>query len=108
MKKSKPIQTILSTGEFFFVAVFLVSCWHSDRALDKSGIGDPERFTYWDRYAGLGIRSFVLLWVVAVVLSLFIRRRKDFEPTKAYWISLILDVLLPPLVLALGWLVILI
>lgn len=108
MKKSNLIQIILSIGEFFFVGVFLLSCWNSDRALDKSGIGDPEKFTYWDRYAGLGIRSFVLLWIVAVVLWLFIKRRKDFESTRAYWRSLIPDVLLPPLVLVFGWLVILI
>jgi hypothetical protein len=108
MKKSKLIQLVLSAAEFSFVAVFLISVWQSDRALDKSGIGDPEKFTFWNRYAGLGVKYFVLLWVVAVVLSLFFRRRKDFQSVKSYWRSLIPDVLLPPLILILGWLVILI
>ncbi|UAC05013.1 hypothetical protein KVP06_04835 [Geobacter sulfurreducens] len=108
MKKSNLIQIILSAGEFFFVAVFLVSGWQSDRALDKSGIGDPEKFTYWNGYAGLSVKCFAVLWTVAVVLSLLFRRSKDFDSKKAYWRSLVPDVLLPPLVLVLGWLVILI
>jgi hypothetical protein len=108
MKKLNLIQIMLSATEFFFVAVFLVSCWQSDRALDKSGIGDPERFTYWNRYAGFSIKNFVLLWLIAVVLSLVFRRRKHCDSSKTYWKSLVPDVLLPPLVLVLGWLVILI
>lgn len=108
MKKSNILQIILSAAEFFFVAVFLVSGWQSDRALDKSGIGDPEKFTYWDRYAGLSIKYFALLWVAAVILALVFRRRKDFPSAKAYWKALIPDVLLPPFVLVLGWVIILI
>jgi len=108
MKKSKVIQIILSAAEFFFVTFFLVSCWQSDRALDKSGIGDPEKFTYWDRYAGLGIKCFVITWVAAVIFGLLFRRRKDFPSAKAYWRSLIPDVLLPPFTLVFGWLIILI
>lgn len=108
MKKSSVIQIIISAAEFFFVAVFLVSCWQSDRALDKSGIGDPEKFTYWDRYAGLSIKYFVLLWIVAVILALLFRRWKHFHSAKAYWKALLPDVLLPPFVLVLGWIIILI
>ena len=108
MKKSNVIQIIFSAAEFFFVTVFLVSCWQSDRTLDKSGIGDPEKFTYWDRYAGLSIKYFVLLWVAAVILSLMFRRRKHYPTAKAYWRALLPDVLLPPFVLVLGWIVILI
>lgn len=108
MKKSSVIQIIISAAEFFFVAVFLVSCWQSDRALDKSGIGDPEKFTYWDRYAGLSIKYFVLLWIVAVILALLFRRWKHFHSAKTYWKALLPDVLLPPFVLVLGWIIILI
>lgn len=90
------------------MAVFLVSGWQSDRALDKSGIGDPEKFIFWDRYAGFGIKYFLLLWVIAIILSLLFRRRKHFTSANAYWRSLIPDVILPPMVLILGWLVILI
>lgn|SRR6266581_727935 len=108
MKKLNQLKVIFSVAEFFFVAVFIVSGWQSDRALDKSGIGDPEKFTYWDRYAGLGIKCFVITWVAAVILALLFRRRKDFPSTKAYWRSLIPDVLLPPFTLVFGWLIILI
>jgi hypothetical protein len=108
MNKSNVIQIIFSAAEFFFVTVFLVSCWQSDRALDKSGIGDPEKFTYWNRYAGLSIKYFVLLWVAAVILSLVFRRRKHYPTAKAYWRALLPDVLLPPFVLVLGWIIILI
>lgn len=108
MKKSSVIQIILSAAEFFFVTVFLVSCWQSDRALDKSGIGDPEKFTYWDRYAGLSIKYFVLLWVAAVILAIVFRRWKHYPTAKAYWRALLPDVLLPPFILVLGWVIILI
>lgn len=104
MKKLNLLQILLSAAEFFFVAVFLVSVWQSDRALDKAGFGDPEKFFFWDRYAALGSKYFFLLWLLAVILSLFFGRRKHFISAKAYWISLIPDVLLPPLVLFLGWL----
>jgi hypothetical protein len=49
MKKLNGIRYILSAAEFFFVVGFLVSCWLSDRAMDKTGIGDLEKFTYWNR-----------------------------------------------------------
>jgi len=87
------------------VTVFLVSCWQSDRALDKSGIGDPEKFTYWDKYAGLSIKYIVLLWVTAVTLAHLIRRRKHFPFTKAYRKALLPDVFLPPFVLVIGWVI---
>jgi hypothetical protein len=108
MKKLNAVRYIFSAAEFFLVTVFLVSCWQSDRALDKSGIGDPEKFTYWDRYAGLSIECFALVWIVAVVLALVFRRRKHYSSTKAYWRTLLPDVLLPPFVLVLGWVIILI
>jgi len=108
MKKLSIVKYILSAAEFFCVAVFLVSGWQSDRALDKSGIGDPEKFTYWDRYAGISIKFFVLLWVVAITYALVLRRRKHYLSGKAYWRALLPDVLLPPFILVLGWLIILI
>lgn len=108
MKKSNILQIIFSAAEFLLVAVFLVSGWQSDRALDKSGIGDPEKFTYWDNYAGLSIKYFVLLWVAAVILALVFRPRKHFPSAREYWKALLPDVLLPPFVLILGWVIILI
>ena len=108
MKKTNILQIIFSAAEFFLVAVFLVSGWQSDRALDKSGIGDPEKFTYWDRYAGLSIKYFALLWVSAVILALVFKRRKHFATAEAYWKALLPDVLLPPFILILGWVIILI
>jgi len=108
MKKSIGVRYILSAAEFFFVAVFLVSCWQSDRALDKSGIGDPEKFTYWNNYAGLSIMCFALVWVTAVILALVFRRRKHYSSAKAYRQALLPDVLLPPFFLILGWIIILI
>lgn len=108
MKKSIGVRYIFSAAEFFFVAGFLVSCWLSDRAMDKAGIGDLEKFTYWNRYAGLSIMSFVLVWVTAVILALVFRRRKHFLSAKTYWQALLPDVLLPPFVLVLGWIIILI
>jgi len=42
MNRSIGVRHILSAAEFFFGAVFLISCWQSDRALDKAGIGDPK------------------------------------------------------------------
>ncbi len=108
MKKSNVVRYIFSAAEFFFVAVFLVSGWLSDRAMDKTGIGDLEKFTYWNRFAGLSIMSFALLWVTAVILALAFRHRKHYSSAQAYWQALLPDVLLPPLLLILGWVVILI
>jgi len=108
MKKSIVVRYIFSATELFLVTGFLVSCWLSDRAMDKTGIGDLEKFTYWNRYAGLSIMSFVLVWVTTVILALVFRRRKHYSSARAYWQALLPDVLLPPFILVLGWLIILI
>jgi hypothetical protein len=78
MKKSNIFQLIFSVSEFFFFAAFLVSVWQSDRALDKSGFGDIEKFAFWDKYAGLSIKLFFLLWTISIIFSLLFKRRKQF------------------------------
>jgi len=75
--------------------------------MDKAGVEELERFAVLDRYAGLSFSIFFLLWFVAVNLALLIRQRKNFPCTKTYWRSLIPDVLLPPSVLIMGWLLLL-
>jgi len=94
---------------------FFVSVWYSDRALDKSGIGDPERFTFWNQYAGWAFKIFLALWIAGVVHAIW---RRKIEAThnaavastfqKSTWRGPALHLLLPPVLLFVGWLLILI
>ncbi|QSV46272.1 hypothetical protein [Geobacter benzoatilyticus] len=85
---------------------FVVAAWKSDRALDKSGIGDPERFTFWNEIAGISFNVFIIAWLIGVSILLFnhFNSRKSHEP-KQLWQQSNRGVWLPPLLLFIGWLV---
>ncbi|WP_306535295.1 hypothetical protein, partial [Geobacter sp.] len=85
---------------------FVVAAWKSDRALDKSGIGDPERFTFWNEIAGISFNVFLIAWLISVSILLFnhFRSRKSHE-TQQLWQPSNRGLWLPPLLLFIGWLV---
>lgn len=101
LRRWKPV---LSAAELLFAAVSLVAAWQADRAMDKSAIGDLERFAFWNSIVGLSVMLFFLFWVAAVLLAVFARQRGEFASASRYWKDLVPDVLLPPVVLAAGWL----
>ena len=68
MKKGN-IQTGLIILEVISALVFFVAGWEADRALDKSGIVDPERFTYWNSISGDGIKVFLLSWIASIAVE---------------------------------------
>lgn len=72
--------------------------------MDKSGLGDLDRFAFWNSIVGLSVMLFFLAWVAAVLLAVLTRQRAEFPSAAKYWKQLIPDVLLPPVLLATGWL----
>lgn len=101
LRRWKPV---LSAAELLFAAVSLVAARQADRAMDKSGIGDLERFAFWNSVVGLSVMLFFLFWVAAVLLAVFAWQRGEFASASRYWKNLVPDVFLPPVVLAAGWL----
>ncbi|QXM08941.1 hypothetical protein KP002_18560 [Geomonas subterranea] len=95
----------LSVAELLCAATSLAAALQAERSMDKSGIGDLERFAFWNSVVALSVMLFFLFWVAAVLLALFTRQRGNFPSAARYWKDLIPDVLFPPLLLAAGWLV---
>lgn len=98
------LKPVLSGAQLLFAAASLFAVRQADQAMNKSGIGDLDRFAFWNSIVGLSVMLFFLFWVAAVLLAVFAGRRGDFTSTARYWKSLLPDVLLPPVALAAGWL----
>ncbi|HAW52406.1 MAG TPA: hypothetical protein DCX54_08795 [Flavobacteriales bacterium] len=96
----------LTAIELLFALSFFVSCWLSDRALDKSGIGDPERFTFWNNIAGILFYIFILTWIISIVILLIVRHKlRTKTNTENPWQPTTNHIWLPPLLLFVGWIV---
>ncbi|MCX5877343.1 MAG: hypothetical protein NT087_13830 [Deltaproteobacteria bacterium] len=87
-------------------ASFVISGWQGDRALDKSGIGDPEKFTFWNQIAGGSFYLFVVAWLSGIAMLLYFhvlaRKKTDAKPS---WQPSNRGLWVPPLLLSLGWLI---
>jgi glycosyltransferase involved in cell wall biosynthesis len=70
------LQIVLVLIQIISSLVFFVASWKADRALDKSGIGDIERFTYWNALAGNYIKLFFLAWVITLFIAIIIHVKK--------------------------------
>ena len=86
------------------IVVFTLALWQADRALDKSGIGDPEKFNYWNQICGISFYAFLCAWVFGVSILAFIRlrlrQRKMEVPT---WAQSNVGIWLPLALLSFGW-----
>ena len=87
-------------------ASFVISVWQGDRALDKSGIGDPEKFAFWNQIAGVSFYLFVAAWLssVAILLYFYVLAQKKLE-AKPSWQPSNRGLWVPPLLLFLGWVI---
>lgn len=95
------IQISLIVFQALAALVFFVAGWKADRALDKSGIGDPEIFSYWNAIATHGIRVFLLMWVAAIAIEIVAHVRNAGPTTKGIMQTrLPLYVAVPPLVVS--------
>lgn len=90
--------------EVISAIIFFVANWQADRALDKSGIGDPERFTYWNNIAGSCFKVFALAWVCVIVVEVGIHV-KDHGIKSMMKIRLPYYVTLSPLVASILWVI---
>ncbi|MBJ6750584.1 hypothetical protein [Geomonas anaerohicana] len=99
------LKLLLSAAELACAAMSLAAAWQADAAMDKSGLGDLERFALWNSIVGLSLMLFFLLWVSAVLVALFTRQREQYPGNAQYWKEMVPDVLCPPLLLGAGWLV---
>ncbi|MBU5613155.1 hypothetical protein [Geomonas azotofigens] len=98
------LKLLLSGAELLCAAVSLAAAWQAEAAMNKSGLGDLERFAFWNSIVGLTLMLFFLLWVAALLLALFTRQRQQYASTGRYWLDLVPDVLCPPVLLGAGWL----
>ncbi|GFO64609.1 hypothetical protein GMPD_25280 [Geomonas paludis] len=99
------LKLLLAAAQLACAATSLTAAWQADAAMDKSGLGDLERFAFWNSIVGLSLMLFFLLWVAALLLALFAWQRDPSAGAWQRWKDLIPDVLCPPVLLAAGWLV---
>lgn len=104
MTALRRLKLALCAAEIACAAFSLAAAWQAESAMDKSGLGDLDRFAFWNSIAGLSVMLFFLAWVAAVLLAVLTRQRGEFATAAQYWKQLIPDVLLPPVLLAAGWL----
>jgi hypothetical protein len=94
--------------QFITGIAFVVAGWKSDRALDKSGVGDPEIFDYWSRIAGVSFWLFMMLWITgSIIILLILRKERQESIIKLLSMNLInkssIGIWLPPILLFFGW-----
>lgn len=99
----RQLKLALCAGEIACAIASLAAARAADIAMDKTGLGDLERFAFWNSIVGLSVMLFFLLWVAAVLLAVFTRQREFFASRGKYWMNLVPDVILPPLVMVAGW-----
>lgn len=76
------------------VITFLWLSWYADKAMDKSGIGDPAKWESFNNLAGIVFYSFGFLWLSVVFIALL---AKSFRSTAAQC-----AISFPPIVLIFG------
>ena len=96
--------------QFIAGIIYVIGGWKADRALDKSGIGDPEIFNYWNHIAGLAFWIFVMSWVLGSAVILWqLRQEKGENIIKLFHLKLLnpsaLGIWLPPALLFVGWVI---
>lgn len=102
MKKS--IQISLIVVQSLAALIFFVAGWKADRALDKSGIGDPEIFSYWNAIATQSIRVFFLTWLASIATEIVAHVRKAGLTAKGLMKTrLPLYIAVPPVVVVVLW-----
>jgi hypothetical protein len=94
--------------QFIIGIAYVVAGWKADRALDKSGVGDPEIFDYWSHIAGISFWLFVLLWVAgSIIILLNLRHERQENIMKLLSMNLLnkysIGIWLPPVLLFVGW-----
>ncbi|QWV98481.1 hypothetical protein KP005_04120 [Geomonas nitrogeniifigens] len=104
MTTLRRLKLLLAAAELVCVAASLTAAWQAHASMEMSGLGDLDRFAFWNSIIALSLMLFFLLWVAAVLLALFARQREHFGSAARYWKHLVPDVLLPPVLLAAGWL----
>ncbi len=97
------LKLALCAGEMVCVVASLAAARAADIAMDQSGLGGLDRFAFWNSIVGLSVMLFFLLWVAAVLLAVFSRQREFYASKREYWMNLVPDVILPPLVMLAGW-----
>ena len=95
---------IILSLELAAIVIFTIAGWQADRALDKSGIGDPEKFSYWNNIAGISFYAFVGAWMAGVIILILIRRilRQNGRAIPP-WAKSNVGAWLPPMLLSLSW-----
>jgi hypothetical protein len=79
------------------IVTFLALAGAADRAMDKSGIGDPMRHAELSTYAGVSFYVAVAAWVACVVFSQL--APKPYRERALFWFGLMV-----PVAAFLGWL----
>ena len=103
---NKKIQIGLVTLQILAALIFFVANWQADRALDKSGIGDPERFFYWNTIATYGARTFLLAWLVSVTVEQLDSMRYTSKTAKGIMRARVpIYIIVPPSVLVVLWII---
>lgn len=97
------LKLALCAGEMTCVIASLAAVRGANIAMDNNGLGDLDRFAFWNSIVGLSVMLFFLLWVAAVLLAVFSSQRALYASRREYWMNLVPDVILPPLAMVAGW-----
>jgi hypothetical protein len=103
-RMGKIIFRLLLCLQILSGSTFITAAWQADRVLDKSGMGDLEKFTFWNQLAGIGFYVFLLFWLCGVILLIIMRfrSRKNLFQVPS-WAQSNLGVWLPLALLFSGW-----
>jgi len=91
----KRLLIILLVLQIASVALFLHYVHQADLAMGKDGIGDVEKFTVLNKYAGFSFYASMALWVFAFAASLI---KKQFKSKEAQ-----LAIVVAPVAIIVGW-----
>jgi hypothetical protein len=96
---------------------FLVAVFQADRAMDKSGVGNPAQATIWNTRASVAFEAFWVLWTAGLIAAAVEQLKEWRASGRRPWQQPVVDwpltplvraFVLPPGLLALGWLFLLV
>jgi hypothetical protein len=94
--KYKTYLTIILLAQVATIAAFIWFARQADKAMDKTGIGNLQLNQHYNSYAGIAFYVAVTLWVASIFVAIL---GKHFKETSSQIV-----IVLPPLLLVLGWL----
>jgi hypothetical protein len=67
--RTKKVLIQLVVIQILALSGFLYSARAADNAMDKTGIGDYQKFAYWSQWAGAAYHLIIISWVIGLITT---------------------------------------